>query len=151
MKAELVDINDLVNQSIKGLAEPAGRDLWQTPEETLQLHTGDCEDYALLKYFACVIAGYDAQVLTVRHTTGAHVVVLADPHNHKWVLDNISTEIVSLDARLGVDILELQRLSVLGGKHNDPRFDSCIARIVRDSSDRAIAEFFGKAGLSLSD
>lgn len=34
-------------KQIKYLAEPRGEDYWQTPEETENLKTGDCEDFAI--------------------------------------------------------------------------------------------------------
>lgn len=35
------------------------RDYWQTPRETLKLLHGDCEDYAIFKYFTLVSWGVD--------------------------------------------------------------------------------------------
>lgn len=44
----LVYINELVNSEIE--YESDGEyDIWQTPQVTQQLKTGDCEDYAILK------------------------------------------------------------------------------------------------------
>lgn len=39
---------DFVHQNVTYQAEPEGQDRWQSPAETLQLMTGDCEDYTLL-------------------------------------------------------------------------------------------------------
>jgi hypothetical protein len=39
---------DFVHTNITYKAEPAGQDHWQSPAETLELMTGDCEDYTLL-------------------------------------------------------------------------------------------------------
>jgi predicted transglutaminase-like cysteine proteinase len=47
---DLDKANLFVNKLIKYKAEPEGVDIWQEPEETLALKTGDCEDYAILKY-----------------------------------------------------------------------------------------------------
>jgi len=143
--ATLVEINDAVNRLIKGLLEPVGEDLWQTPQETIQLGTGDCEDLAILKYILARRAGYDAKVLAVQVAGyGAHVVCLIQSGKHKWILDNLATEIVELDARLGVDILKLISVSSEGMPHNDPRFDDMMARGV---DHQIVGEFEKKAGL----
>jgi hypothetical protein len=39
---------DFVHANITYKAEPSGQDHWQSPAETLNLLTGDCEDYTLL-------------------------------------------------------------------------------------------------------
>lgn len=48
--ADLEAYNASVNRMIAYKAEENGEDTWQTPQETLDLRTGDCEDYAILKY-----------------------------------------------------------------------------------------------------
>ncbi|MBI5001522.1 MAG: hypothetical protein HZB92_08390 [Euryarchaeota archaeon] len=45
---KLSAVFDYVSEHVKYLREPEGQDYWQTPDETLSLGTGDCEDYALL-------------------------------------------------------------------------------------------------------
>lgn len=143
--ATLVEINDAVNRLIKTKNEAPGQDVWQTPQETIRLGTGDCEDLAILKYVLAKRAGYDAKVLTVQVANyGAHVVCLVQNGKHKWILDNIATEIVELDARLGVDILKLISVSSEGMPHNDPRFDGMLAR---GFDSQAIDDFVKKAGL----
>ena len=47
--ADLAKANETVNRLITYLEEPEG-DYWQQPAETLELKTGDCEDFAILKY-----------------------------------------------------------------------------------------------------
>jgi len=44
------DIRDWVATNINYMPDGQrwGRDYWQTPEETLSLHTGDCEDFSIL-------------------------------------------------------------------------------------------------------
>jgi predicted transglutaminase-like cysteine proteinase len=48
--ANLTTANVLVNALITYKEEPEGEDYWQQPMETLNLKTGDCEDFAILKY-----------------------------------------------------------------------------------------------------
>ena len=43
-------MNLRINQEIRYQEEPPGADVWQTPEETWAIKSGDCEDYAILKY-----------------------------------------------------------------------------------------------------
>lgn len=51
------DVNLFWNLNIEYKADPSApspknqRDYWQTPEETLLKGTGDCEDYAIAKFF----------------------------------------------------------------------------------------------------
>jgi len=47
---DLAKANALVNHLITYKEEPEGKDYWQLPEETLTTKTGDCEDFAILKY-----------------------------------------------------------------------------------------------------
>jgi hypothetical protein len=46
--SKLCAVFDFVSEHVRYQREPEGQDHWQTPEETLALGTGDCEDYALL-------------------------------------------------------------------------------------------------------
>jgi transglutaminase-like putative cysteine protease len=46
----VAQMNLRINQEIKYQEEPPGADVWQTPEETWAIKSGDCEDYAILKY-----------------------------------------------------------------------------------------------------
>lgn len=47
--AYLQEVNSTVNKLLTYKVDPT--DHWQTPQETLALKTGDCEDYALLKAY----------------------------------------------------------------------------------------------------
>jgi hypothetical protein len=40
-------------------------DYWQSPEETLSLKTGDCEDYAILGRAILIAAGFDSSTIWV--------------------------------------------------------------------------------------
>ena len=44
-------------------AEPKGEDYIQTPYETMQLGTGDCEDMAVIKYLEAVESGKEAYLV----------------------------------------------------------------------------------------
>lgn len=61
---ELVEkVNNFVNVEISYSPEAPGEDNWQSPLETMQLKTGDCEDYAILKYSLLRSLGYDQNSL----------------------------------------------------------------------------------------
>ena len=72
------------------------RDYWQIPRETLKLLHGDCEDYAIFKYFTLVSWGvpqHELQLWYGYHWSTPHMVVT-------WcgtVLDNLTNDILPLN------------------------------------------------------
>jgi hypothetical protein len=61
----------------------------QTPEETLNLRTGDCEDFAFLITDALIHDGYDARIISVEadRRTGLlihAVAIYRDPNTRQW-------------------------------------------------------------------
>ena len=56
--SEVRRIDNRVNNMIEYKFDDV--DYWQTPEETLNLKTGDCEDYAILKWQMMVDAGINS-------------------------------------------------------------------------------------------
>jgi predicted transglutaminase-like cysteine proteinase len=95
-RARIGQINRAVNLSIKpvsDLTQHGVPDFWSTPLATLQAGAGDCEDYAIVKYFALREIGIepdDRQLIVVRdikrHTLHA---VLAVRIDQEWLfLDN---------------------------------------------------------------
>lgn len=121
----LADINDVWNRRIIALPEPAGRDVWQTPYETIALGTGDCEDYAIGKYFSAILLGFgkEASVATVKLTSGqAHCVMM----HSGWVLDNLAASIVKIAFK--PQIAEFLFTSTID-EPNDPRFKAMLARM----------------------
>lgn len=72
------------------------RDYWQTPRETLQTLHGDCEDYAIFKYFTLVNWGIppeDLQLWYGYHWSGPHMVVTYCG----VVLDNLTNNILPIN------------------------------------------------------
>ncbi len=68
---------------------------WATPEEFLGNGSGDCEDYAITKYFALKYLGWDPQKLWViflreNIRNSGHAVLLAKDKRGLFVLDNLS-------------------------------------------------------------
>jgi predicted transglutaminase-like cysteine proteinase len=77
-------------------------DYWASPMEMLQRGMGDCEDYAIAKYFSLIAMGLPPakmRMVYVRAQTGgviqAHMVLAyyPDPNAEPWILDNLITEI----------------------------------------------------------
>ncbi|MDO9313590.1 MAG: transglutaminase-like cysteine peptidase [Burkholderiaceae bacterium] len=80
-------------------------DYWASPFELLEKGAGDCEDFAIAKYFSLVVAGMAAQKLRlvyVRALLGGpggsvqpHMVLAyyATPNAEPLILDNLITEV----------------------------------------------------------
>jgi predicted transglutaminase-like cysteine proteinase len=109
-KEKLSFINERVNKDIQfqtDIDNWEAIDYWATPVETLTRGAGDCEDYALLKYFSLLIAGVDQSKLKLlygRTNFSAHMVLvyyecsLCDP----LILDNLTDDIKPLTARIDI-------------------------------------------------
>lgn len=76
-------------------------DYWEIPSEFLSL-SGDCEDYAIIKYYTLKKLGFDVNNLrivilkdTVRN--GAHAVLAVYLNNKTYILDNLSSAVLTDD------------------------------------------------------
>lgn len=81
-------------------------DVWYTPKEFLITGKGDCEDYAILKYFSLIELGFNKEdlyldVVQVGKRIDKHMVLLYFDRNKNehYVLDNLSTKILPLEKR----------------------------------------------------
>jgi predicted transglutaminase-like cysteine proteinase len=76
---DVYDVNRNVNSQVEYKPDDA-RDYWQSPFETVGLKTGDCEDFAILKYFFMqrYFGPSDLRLLLLRSRTGGvgHAVVI---------------------------------------------------------------------------
>ncbi|MCQ4347167.1 transglutaminase-like cysteine peptidase [Pseudomonas stutzeri] len=86
-------------------------DYWATPLELLQLGAGDCEDFALAKYFTLRVLGVPEQRLRIAYTTQAstgqaHMVLGYWPDNGELplLLDNLRAEILPLTRRRDLEL-----------------------------------------------
>jgi predicted transglutaminase-like cysteine proteinase len=77
-------------------------DHWTSPLELLHRGAGDCEDYAIAKYFSLIAMGLSPakmRMVYVRAQTGgviqAHMVLAyyPEPNAEPWILDNLITDI----------------------------------------------------------
>lgn len=113
-RSRLAAVNDFFNQHVV-FAEDADAwgivDHWSSPLETLARGTGDCEDYAIAKYFGLMALGLPARRLRlvyVRAQIGgpggpsqAHMVLAhyVDPQAEPTILDNLVPELLPASAR----------------------------------------------------
>lgn len=104
-RARLGWVNRAINMSIKPVSDWAqygDSDYWASPLQTLASGTGDCEDYAIVKYVALRAVGIDADDLRLvvvlddkRRTEHA---VLAVRYEQKWlILDNLTMAIITAE------------------------------------------------------
>jgi predicted transglutaminase-like cysteine proteinase len=105
--ARLAAVNDFFNQRIafRGDLEIWGQaDFWASPLQTLERGAGDCEDYAIAKYFSLLAAGVPMarlRLVYVREQAFAgaavqpHMVLAyyATPQAEPLVLDNLMPDI----------------------------------------------------------
>lgn len=78
-------------------------DYWETPGEFIA-KGGDCEDFAIAKYFSLVRLGFPAQdlrILVVSDTAthGFHAVLAARLDGMVWLLDNFTADVVPLESK----------------------------------------------------
>jgi len=131
LKPTVAEHNDFWNRYITYTAEPTGDDVWQTPKETWEKQTGDCEDYAIVKYFDMIASGVDKEKLSlawvildnkfnIKQKIESHVVLLYENNGKKWVLDNYASNIVELNKRSDIvlvnAIMNHNSFSVVYGK-----------------------------------
>lgn len=81
-------------------------DYWATPEEFIGLHTGDCEDFVIAKYFTLRYLGIPDEKLYLTYVKAlkqnvAHMVLtyFESPQGIPLVLDNYDLRILSADKR----------------------------------------------------
>lgn len=73
---------------------------WATPDEFLK-NGGDCEDYAIAKYFALRSLGFtDMRIVTYTRPTGqGHAVLVVKLDGWEWALDNATDEVKAFTAK----------------------------------------------------
>jgi len=54
--------------------EPEGQDYWQSPQETFDLKSGDCDDAAILAMYILQKHGYKCYILMVWNKNSGHMV-----------------------------------------------------------------------------
>lgn len=107
----LMLVNDFFNQRIafREDSETWGRvDYWASPLETLEKGQGDCEDYAIAKYFSLLAAGVPEARLRLVYVRAmldgrrqAHMVLAyySQPEAEPLILDNLQTAVLPASRR----------------------------------------------------
>ena len=85
-------------------------DKWLTPKEFLITGKGDCEDYAIAKYFTLVELGVKKKnlflsVVKLNNKNSFHMVLLylKEKDSYPLVIDNLSWKVVPLNIRKDID------------------------------------------------
>jgi predicted transglutaminase-like cysteine proteinase len=101
-------VNDFFNKVTyyRDIVHWKKKDYWATPFEKLSTNGGDCEDYAIAKYFTLREIGVDDQKLRIMYVKAialgeAHMVLAYFPaaDDLPLVLDNINVEILPANKR----------------------------------------------------
>ncbi len=106
---KLEAVNRLINRSVAYISDQQAwgqDDYWATPEETLRLGQGDCEDFAIAKYFALLKLGVAVERLRLTYVkalgrNSAHMVLAyyPSPNAQPLILDNLNSQILPAAAR----------------------------------------------------
>ncbi len=108
VKEKLVEINRFFNRfPYKSDIELWKKsDYWATPEEFIGVHSGDCEDYVIAKYFALRELGVDEKKLYLTYVRAkninmAHMVLtyFEEPKSIPLVLDNYELRVLPANER----------------------------------------------------
>ena len=108
---KLSHINSFINKILPAhdISTASSIDYWATPKEFLLQGHGDCEDYAITKYFTLLELGIEKEnlyfaVVDVKGQKNSHMVLLysEDKKTSPLVLDNLSSKVVPLNKRLNL-------------------------------------------------
>ncbi len=103
--ARLTTVNDFFNQRIRYTEDIevwGVQDYWASPLESLGKGAGDCEDYAIAKYFSLASSGVPVAKLRMVYVRAmlngqslAHMVLAyyAQPNSEPLILDNLVPEV----------------------------------------------------------
>ena len=117
----LTVVNDFINELdfVEDIQQWSKDDYWATPLETLVSRGGDCEDFAIAKYFTLIAMGIEKDKMRLTYaktvaTDEAHLVVTYhEKGSHEpLVLDNIDLNITRSSQR--EDLLPIYSFNVEG-------------------------------------
>lgn len=121
-QALLQQVNRFVNRSVRFVSDQQAwgqNDYWATPAETLSRGLGDCEDFAIAKYFSLVRLGIPSAKLRLTFVKAlrqnqAHMVLAyyASPDAQPLILDNLDAQIRPASERS--DLLPVYAFNDLG-------------------------------------
>ncbi|WP_226951410.1 transglutaminase-like cysteine peptidase [Rhizobium terrae] len=98
IRDKLNAVNAAVNQSIRYRADQDA-DRWSTPQETLALQQGDCEDFAILKMAALRAEGVDPGSMSIvilfdQKRRFYHAVLSVEVGGRYFILDNMRNQVL---------------------------------------------------------
>ncbi len=105
---QLIKVNSYLNQLLPqvDMLNQKTPDHWETPKEFLRCGYGDCEDYAIIKYFTLLKLGFEKKKLYItsvyeKYTGSYHMVLSYFESEGKppLILDNLSFRILDLKRR----------------------------------------------------
>ncbi len=121
-RALLERVNRFVNRSVSFVSDQQAwgqQDYWATPAQTLGRGMGDCEDFAIAKYFSLVSLGVPSEKLRLTFVKAlkqnqAHMVLTyyANPNAEPLILDNLDPAIRPASERS--DLLPVYSFNDLG-------------------------------------
>lgn len=100
LRDKVLSINVSVNSYVYYKAELEGSDHWQSANETLKLGTGDCEDYAILKYRLLVESGVNPnQIFLVigKYSNIGHAELIVVEGDNYYVMDNSYSDLSPME------------------------------------------------------
>ncbi|WP_368031094.1 transglutaminase-like cysteine peptidase [Arcobacter sp. s6] len=105
---KLSHINSFINRILPAhdISTASSIDYWATPKEFLLQGHGDCEDYAITKYFTLLELNIPKEklyfgVVDIKGERNSHMVLLylEDKNSTPLVLDNLSSKVIPLTKR----------------------------------------------------
>jgi predicted transglutaminase-like cysteine proteinase len=118
-------------------------DYWASPLELLEKGAGDCEDFALAKYFSLLMAGVApaklrlvyvrAQIPSAPNGVQAHMVLAyySAPRSEPWILDNLVKSVDLASRRVDlVPVFSFNSEGLWVG-HGSERVGDAVARLSR--------------------
>ena len=106
--SKVKSVNDIINQNIKYLSDEVNwntNDYWSTPFELIGNGYGDCEDYAIAKFFLLLKMGIPKEKLKIVYARQLEVdkphMVLAyhESENNIYILDNYDKRLLKINQR----------------------------------------------------
>lgn len=150
-KKQLVLVNSYLNGLLPKYDDQNQKqiDYWETPKEFLTLGYGDCEDYAIIKYFTLVKLGFKKEnlyltVVSDRLLGNYHMVLsyFETPQKTPLILDNLSFKVLDLKSRRDLKymyfinekgVFTIQKdFTLVKRKSNSQKFHELLAKISKN-------------------
>ena len=150
---QLIRVNTYLNQLLPQVDKLNQKcsDYWETPKEFLTIGYGDCEDYAIIKYYTLLKLGFAQNRLFMttayeKHTGSYHMVLsyFEDFKKPPLILDNLSFRVLNLKQRddLAIDkfinyqgVFKLNKNNkLIWIAHSYKKYDNLVEKIIKEQS-----------------